>query len=236
MDILYIIIPAYNEEANLDETIKAWYPVVEKYNGDGNSRLVLIDDGSRDNTYRIMYEACHKMPLFCALRHPNKGHGPTLIEGYKYAIAQNADYIFQTDSDGQTDPAEFDKFWAQRHSYDAIIGNRSSRQDGQSRVFVEKIVCLMLRLVFGVKVPDANAPFRLMSSSSLEKYIHRLPDDYAIPNIMLTTYYAYYKDRLKFEEISFQPRHAGTTSINWKKIIKIGFNSLICFIKFRKEM
>ena len=47
-DKLYIIIPAYNEESNIKQVIEDWYPIVEKYGGDGKSRLVIIDDGSKD--------------------------------------------------------------------------------------------------------------------------------------------------------------------------------------------
>ena len=54
MEKLYIVIPAYNEETNIEQCINEWYPVVEKYNGEGNSRLVIIDDGSKDNTFSVM--------------------------------------------------------------------------------------------------------------------------------------------------------------------------------------
>ena len=66
-----------------------------------------------------------------------RGHGPTLLCGYRYAIKNKADYIFQTDSDGQTLPEEFEDFWIKRKRYDAVLGDRRDRQDGMSRVFVE---------------------------------------------------------------------------------------------------
>ena len=50
-DKMYIIIPAYNEAANINRLIKDWYPVIERHSGDGNSRLVIINDGSKDNKY-----------------------------------------------------------------------------------------------------------------------------------------------------------------------------------------
>ena len=52
MDKLYIVIPAYNEEENIENVINDWYPVVEKIGKD--SRLVIINDGSKDSTYDIM--------------------------------------------------------------------------------------------------------------------------------------------------------------------------------------
>ena len=47
MDKLFIVIPAYNEEENIRQVVEDWYPVVEKHNGGGESRLVIIDDGSK---------------------------------------------------------------------------------------------------------------------------------------------------------------------------------------------
>ena len=50
MNTLYIIIPAYNEEKNINTLIADWYPVITKYGDPETSRLVLIDDGSKDST------------------------------------------------------------------------------------------------------------------------------------------------------------------------------------------
>ena len=159
-----------------------------------------------------------------------------MLYGYRYAIAQKADYIFQTDSDGQTNPDEFEPFWNQRGRYDAVIGNRTVRGDGKSRKFVENVVCFLLRMIFGVKVSDANAPYRLMKTDLVAKYIGKLPEDFNIPNIMFTTYFVHYKEKVKFIEISFNPRQGGTNSINVKKIVKIGWKAVKDFYKLKKEL
>jgi hypothetical protein len=91
-------------------------------------------------------------------------------------------------------------------------------------------------LYFGVKVPDANAPFRLMNAKVLRKYVRKMPKDYNLPNIMLTTYFAYNKENITFKEISFKPRQAGINSINIKKIFKIGLQAISDFAKFKKDM
>ena len=235
MESLYIVIPAYNEEKNIKKTIEEWYPVAENHNR-GGSRLVIINDGSKDKTYEIMKEYAAKYPLLDPQTKQNGGHGSTVLFGYRYAIEHGADYIFQTDSDGQTDPAEFEKFWNERKQYDAILGHRVVRGDGKSRKFVENTVCFLLRMIFGVKVQDANAPFRLMKAELVKKYIDRMPKDYNLPNIMFTTYFTYYHEKVKFEEISFKPRQGGTNSINLKKIVKIGWKALQDFYAFRKAM
>lgn len=236
MSVLYIVIPAYNESANIKKTIEQWYPIVEKYNDEGQSRLVVINDGSKDNTYELLCACAKDRPLLVPLTKPNGGHGPTLLYGYRYAVDQDADYIFQTDSDGQTDPAEFEQFWNQRGRYDAVIGNRTERGDGKSRKFVENVVCLLLGLIFGVTVPDANAPYRLMKADLVAQYIGKLPENFNIPNIMLTTYFVYYKEKVKFIPITFKPRQGGTNSINVKKIVKIGWQAVRDFRKLKREM
>lgn len=236
MDVLYIVMPAYNEEENIENTVKQWYPIVEKHNGDGKSRLVVFNDGSKDGTLEKGKSLMKKYPLFEMIDKPNQGHGPTLIMAYNYAINKGADYVFQTDSDGQTNPEEFEAFWNKRNDSTALIGVRHKRGDGESRAFVEKVVCLLLRLYFGVKVQDANAPFRLMKSNVLKKYVDKLPEDYNLPNIMITTFYVYYKEKVEFLPISFSPRKAGTNSINIKRIVKIGWNALGDFREFRLGM
>ena len=71
-DTLYIIIPAYNEEANIKNVIEDWYGIIEKIGND--SRLVIIDDGSKDNTYEIMKECAKTRPYLKAITKENSGH------------------------------------------------------------------------------------------------------------------------------------------------------------------
>ncbi|MBC5779278.1 glycosyltransferase family 2 protein [Blautia difficilis] len=236
MSSLFIVIPAYNEAENIERTVSEWYPIVESHNKEGQSRLVIINDGSKDHTYELICKLAQTRPLLIPLTKPNGGHGSTVLYGYRYAIEHKADYIFQTDSDGQTNPDEFEAFWRKRNTYNAIIGNRKVRGDGKSRKFVENTVCLLLRLIFGVKIPDANAPFRLMHTDLVNKYIHRLPKNYNLPNIMLTTYFVYYKEKITFLPITFKPRQAGTNSLNLKKITKIGYQAIKDFHTLKKSM
>jgi Glycosyltransferases involved in cell wall biogenesis len=206
MDKLYIVMLAYNEEDNIKNVVNQWYPILQSHDMNGEDRLVIIDDGSKDHTLAILNDLAKTRPLLKPLTKKNGGHGSTVLFGYRYAVANNADFIFQTDSDGQTNPTEFEQFWQNRNQYDAILGNRTNRQDGASRKFVENTLRLILRMIFGVNVPDANAPLRLMRTELVKKYIDKMPVDYALPNVMLTTYFFYFHENIKFLEISFQNR------------------------------
>lgn len=233
-DTLYIVMPAYNEEANIEKVIEQWYPVLDK-KGD-LSRLVVADSGSSDRTHEILQELQNRYTKLLILAETRKEHGPKLMALYDFAIKNRADYVFQTDSDGQTNPAEFEAFWNKRKEYDAIIGNRVHRGDGLGRKIVEKVVCILLCLFFGVRVPDANAPFRLINCDILDKYLSRIPDDYNIPNIILVAYFKRFKENIIFDEISFQSRKAGKNSINFIKIFKIGLKAIQDFLYFKKDM
>ena len=94
----------------------------------------------------------------------------------------------------------------------------------------------MLRGIFGVRVQDANAPFRLMKTELVNKYIGKLPSDFNLPNIMLTAYFVYFNEKVLFLPITFQPRKAGKNSINMKKIIKIGWKAMGDFYQLRRNI
>lgn len=234
MDTLYVVMPAYNEKDNIEEVVSSWYPVLEGKNP--SSRLVVADSGSTDDTHAILERMKEAYPQLEILSDTGKQHGPKVIALYDYAIKKGADYIFQTDSDGQTLPEEFDAFWQLRNGYKGIFGHRVVRGDGKSRAFVEKVVCFLIKCYFHVKVPDANAPFRLMDAKTVAKYLPRLDKDYNLPNIMMTTYFSYYKEEMTFREITFRPRQGGKNSINIKKIIKIGWKALKDFRRLKKAM
>lgn len=234
MDTLYLVMPAYNEEENVESVVKAWYPIL---NGKSEkSRLVIADSGSTDSTHKILEKMKEAYPQLEILVGTGKQHGPKVIALYDYAIKSGADYIFQTDSDGQTNPNEFDEFWRVREKFDGVFGKRTVREDGKSRVFVEKIVCILLRFYFSIRVPDANAPFRLMKADVVKKYLYRMEPDYNLPNIMITTYFSYYKEKVTFRAITFKPRQGGRSSINFPKIIMIGWKTLGDFRTLKKRM
>lgn len=232
MDKLYIVIPAYNEEENIRNIIEEWYQITENI-GNG-SKLVIIDDGSRDSTYSIMQEEAKTRPGFEPLTKPNGGHGATILYGYHYGIEQGADYIFQTDSDGQTLPEEFWEFWKLRNKNAMVIGYRKRRQDGLLRIFVTRTLKIVLQLCFHVSVKDANTPFRLMKADILKENIELVPKDYNLSNVLISVIYGKKKLPVKYLPITFRPRQGGVNSINMKKIFHIGIQAMKDFNAMNK--
>lgn len=235
-DILYVVIPAYNERENIKTVIEEWYPVVERHNGNGKSRLVVVDDGSTDDTYRIMQECAENHPLFTPLKKDNSGHGATVLYAYQYALNSGADYIFQTDSDGQTRPDEFEQFWNLREENDMVIGWRCGREDGFARIVVTKTLKFVIRLCFGVNVTDANTPFRLLNRETLSACMGQIPPGFNLSNVILSVLCAKKSLRVHYIPITFRPRQGGVNSINLRRIFRIGMHALVDFYRINKTL
>jgi len=233
-DKLYIVMPAYNEEANIKSVVAEWYPILSM--GSEESKLVIADGGSKDNTLNVLHELQKEYPQLEVLSLPGTDHGTKVIYLYKYAIKNDAEWIFQTDSDGQTVPAEFAAFWELRNENDVIMGNRTKRGDGYSRKLVENVLRLYIKIFFGVMVPDANAPFRLMKSSVVNKYIHLMPENFNLPNAILAACFSKYKERVTYRVVTFQPRQGGKNYMNLKRIFKIGMDSIKNFSSVKKTI
>lgn len=230
MEKFYFVMPAYNEETNIENTIRQWYPVVERINRtDGcEAILVIADDGSSDNTYESMLQIKQNedLPFFIPLTKPNGGHGQTVLYLYRYALNNGADYIFQTDSDGQTNPDEFWQMFEFRHDFDFQIGYRKDRQDGIGRIFVTKVLRVVIWMMFHEWVIDANAPFRLMQKDKLQAIIDVIPYDYFLCNVAISAIALKWKYDVQFYEITFKPRQGGVNSINMRRIFKIGWKAM----------
>jgi len=234
LEKLYIVIPAYNEEANIETVVREWHEVVARISTE--SQLLIVDDGSKDSTYAKLQALQKQLPQLIPVTKPNGGHGATVLFAYNYALEQGADYVFQTDSDGQTLPKEFWNIWENRADYDIQIGYRKNRQDGFSRVAVTKTLKLVLFLQFGLCITDANTPFRLMSAVSLKEMIQSVPKDHNLANVVLTVLYTKNKKRIHYIPITFRPRQGGVNSINIPKIIKIGGNAVKDFRSLKKDI
>ena len=233
-EVLYIVMPAYNEEENIEKVVAQWYLIVEKINS--FSRLLIVNDGSKDRTYEKLNRMQKDMPLLLAINKPNSGHGATCLFAYRTAIENGADFIFQTDSDGQTNPDEFWAFWKDRNKYDFQIGDRINRQDGFIRFCVTNVLRIVLWLFFFEWIKDPNTPFRLMKTSKLKRILNVIPYDFFLSNAAISAVVVKFKERYMDRRITFKPRQGEKNSINIKKIFSIGLTSLKYFSIIKKNI
>lgn len=229
--------PAYNEAENIDDVVAQWHPVAERINDGGDECcLVIANDGSKDDTFAKMESLKGNYPLLRPIDKANSGHGATVLFLYKYAIDQGADYIFQTDSDGQTMPDEFWQMWDNRERFDFQIGTRGGRQDGFSRVVVTKTLRLVVWLMFHEWVKDANTPFRLLKVEKLKPILGVIPADYNLANVAVSAIAVKWNYKIGWYPITFRPRQGGVNSINMKRIFKIGCKALSDFRAINKNL
>lgn len=240
IEFFYFVMPAYNESENIKDTVMQWYPVVKEINRKENCKAILsiANDGSKDNTWEAM---CHlkteeQLEFFEPINKSNGGHGQTVLHLYRHALAHGADYIFQTDSDGQTNPDEFWQMFKRRHDYDFQIGHREGRQDGLGRVIVTKVLRYIVWLMFHEWVTDANTPFRLMKASKLQRIMDVIPQDYFLCNVAISAIAVKWGYRIGWYKITFKPRQGGINSINMKRIFKIGWKALSDFRRINANL
>ncbi|MDR0366296.1 MAG: glycosyltransferase family 2 protein [Bifidobacteriaceae bacterium] len=232
-DVLYAVIPAYNESDNIEALVEEWVGPITATGS--QARLVIVNDGSKDNTAELLEQLAAKHgEALVVLNKPNSGHGATLLYGYRYALEHGADFVFQTDSDRQTLPSEFPAFWDARHEADAVIGWRSGRQDGFSRVVVTRVLRLVVRLTLGVKAKDANCPFWLMRAGALAEILPTIPPAHNLANVLITARFLQLGMKVKWIEVTFRPRQGGVNSINIPKIIGIGRRAVADFAGLRR--
>jgi len=231
MDKLYIVMPAYNEEKAIANVVDEWHNVIEKVGHD--SKLLIFNDGSKDNTLKVLDNIRSKYQRLVVVNKENEGHGPTCALAYKYAIAENAEWIFQTDSDGQTKPGDFWRFWEKRNNYDFIIGCRPKRADGLVRRLISQTLKIIIFVIFKVIVKDANTPFRLMKVERLCKYMPAIPGDFFLPNTLLSVMITKNKEKIFWQNITFAERSSGASSISLAKIGKLGITLIKQLYKLR---
>lgn len=174
MNTLYIVVPCYNEEAVLPESAPV---LLEKLRSlmaagkiGGDSRLLLVDDGSSDGTWGILSGLCDAEPDVCALRlRCNRGHQNAVTAGLLTAAA-HADAAVTIDADLQDDPDAIDKMVdAWQAGAEIVCGVRDRRDtDSFFKRFTARAFYTLVGLG-GAKIIYDHADFRLMSRAAIEK-------------------------------------------------------------------
>lgn len=172
-DILYIVVPCYNEQEVLPETSKRLYDKMtalrEQQKIDEKSRILFVNDGSKDATWRLIEELCAKSPLYAGVNlSRNRGHQNALLAGIATA-APHADMIVSMDADLQDDINAMDEMIAAYQAgNDVVYGVRSSRQ--KDSFFKRNSAQLFYRLMklLGAEIVYNHADYRLLSKRAAE--------------------------------------------------------------------
>jgi dolichol-phosphate mannosyltransferase len=182
-----VAIPAYNEAEGIGgfvaEIDRALSPHVSTL------YLVVVDDCSTDNTLEVLEQARSTLSatLEVATSPTNRGHGPSVLDAYRRALAHKPDYILQVDGDGQFHGSDLRRLLVllidEAHT---VSGVRRFRQDPWFRMAMTRLVRVYVRASFGVSARDPNCPLRGYESELLRELLEALPHECLIPNLYLT--------------------------------------------------
>lgn len=215
-----IIMPAYNEELNIGNTLTK----IPK-NISNKLDIIVIDDGSLDKTYQVA-----KMYNPIIIRHVhNKGNGAAIQTGLEYCKKNNYDIIIILDADGQHDPSYLKDFIHPiiNQNYDLVIGNRFKFHYDMS--IVKKLCSSLMSIVYSIllrkKISDPTMGYRSLSANVIKNLSFQ--SSYSITQEMLfkiIPYYSYCEIPIKINQ-----REYGQSFIRLKKYF---YKTLFSFIKF----
>jgi glycosyltransferase involved in cell wall biosynthesis len=160
-----IVLPAYNEAANIEAAVAEATATGSRLFED--HEVLVVDDGSTDGTGALVEAISREDPRVRVVRHErNRGYGEALRSGF---LAARLDYVFFTDADLQFDMNELERFLPYAGTVDVVAGYRRNRQD----TFVRRLMAngwnVLVRVLFYVPVRDIDCAFKLFDSRVLRE-------------------------------------------------------------------
>lgn len=228
-EIMYIVIPCYNEEEVLEETTKKLKIKLEKLISDKiiteKSRVMYVNDGSKDKTWEIIKDINKKEKLFTGISlSRNRGHQNALLAGLMTA-KKYADFVISMDADLQDDINAIDEMIEKYYEGNEIVyGVRSARKKDTffKRFTAESFYKIMNKL--GVEVVFNHADYRLTSKKVLDNL-----ENFEEVNLFLRGMFpliGYKSDIVYYER---NERFAGESKYPLKKMINFALDGITSF-------
>lgn len=225
-----LIIPAYNEEENIEKVVNNLIQNYPQYD------YVVVNDGSRDHTEEICIRNHYNLislPI-------NLGIGGAVQTGYRYALQNHYDIAIQIDGDGQHDIAYVEKLIEPILSGEAdiAIGSRFIEKEGfQSSVTRRMGISFLSGLIHVLcfkRVKDVTSGFRAVDKEFIEVYAENYPSDYPEPEAIVVA--IMHRGRIEEIPVVMKERMGGSSSINLRRsvyyMIKVTLAILVCRISF----
>lgn len=227
MNVL-IIIPAYNEELNIENTVNK----IIDYRDKSKNKIdyVIINDCSTDKTKEI----CEKNNYNVINLVSNLGIGGAMQTGYKYAFENNYDVAIQFDGDGQHDENYIDNLVKEiENGYDFVIGSRfvgnlSKFKSSSSRRVGIKILSFLIKICTGTKIYDPTSGFRAANKEIIRMFSNHYLTEYPEPESTTLLLKEGYK--VKEIPVEMHERQFGVSSIDPLKSIYYMFSVCLSII------
>ncbi|MFH1709467.1 MAG: glycosyltransferase family 2 protein [bacterium] len=159
-----IFFPAFNEEKNIENTVKAAVLAATPLFSD--FEIIIIDDGSKDKTPEIIDSLAKSDKNIKAVHHPeNKGYGAAVRSGFVNATKE---LVFFTDGDSQFDISEIKLLLPLINEADLVIGYRIKRRDPLHRRLFAKLWGAFIAVLFNIWVSDMDCAFKLIKRKVIQ--------------------------------------------------------------------
>lgn len=217
---LSIFFPCHNEQDNIERVTRQALEVVRGITPD--FEILIINDGSTDDTARVADALAAEHPEVRAIHHPvNRGYGAALQTGFTEAAK---DWVFYTDGDGQFDISEITKLLPLKSTSTIVSAYRAQRSDSLLRKINGACWSMLVNLLLGIRVRDIDCAFKLFPSKLfLEIELHAtgaLIDAEILAKAVRRGY------QIRQLPVSHYPRIAGTQSGASMKVILRAFKEL----------
>lgn len=158
-----VFFPCYNEQDNVTRVVQQARTVLEGLHAD--YEIIVVDDGSADNTGRVADQLAAEDPRVRVIHHPhNRGYGAALQSGFR---AATKDLVFFADGDGQFDLAELPPWLPLLEEYDIVCGYRLQRRDNFVRKLNGRLWTTMTDWLFSMPFRDIDCAFKLFKRSTI---------------------------------------------------------------------
>ena len=218
----YVILPAYNEETRIQ-------PVIEEI-AERGYKMVIVNDGSSDNTLEVIKESQRKYPknIFIYSHIINRGVGVAMQTGFDAVLRYNPKYVVNMDSDGQHSVDDLDNVLKPLITGEAqaVIGVRPLKDMPLSRNIANAIMNLLTRIFYRVDVSDSQTGFRAITREALDK-IQINARGYLISSEFIREVN---DNNIKFAEVPIETIYTPETQKKGTNV-KVAFKILIQMIK-----
>jgi len=205
---LTVVIPCYNEAPNLKALLASWMKIFRA----NRFNLILVDDGSTDNT-RQRLKALPAGRGLRVIHHPrNQGYGAALKTGLKEVLTP---YAATMDADGQHDPSDIPKLLAGLRSAEAdlIIGSRQGKAGRRAfRSLGKWLIRVFARFLFSRKFSDLNSGMRVFRADLAKKYMGVCPNSMAFSDIFALVFLSQ-GHVVQEQDVIVAKRRSGSSSV-----------------------
>ncbi len=228
-DIIYLVLPCYNEEETIEDSYKKLLILIRQLISDGaiseKSKMLFVDDGSRDNTWNIICDLHSRNDMVEGIRlSRNKGHQVAIYAGIVEA-SEYADAIITIDVDLQQDINAIPKFIKSfENGNDVVYGIRNDRKSDGWFKKVSALIYYKLMKAVGIEIVENSADYRLLSKKAAKALMRYKESNLFIRGIIPTM--GFKSDKVYFD---VHEREHGKSKYTLHKMLRLAADGVTSF-------